>query len=49
MRTPQYDLRGRTCVAKLHLRVRFGVADEVRTFSVGLIGSVWIFGAEVAQ
>ena len=30
----------------MHLRVRFGVADEVRTLSVGLIGSVWILGAE---
>jgi hypothetical protein len=27
----------------LHLRVRFGVTDEVRTLSVGLIGPVWIY------
>jgi hypothetical protein len=30
-------------VARLHLRVRFGVADEVRALSVGLIGPIWIY------
>ena len=37
------DLSGRTGLARLHLRVRFGVTDEVRTLSVGLIGPVWIY------
>ena len=37
------DLLGRTGLARLHLRVRFGVTDEVRTLSVGLIGPVWIY------
>ena len=34
---------GRTGLARFHLRVRFGVADEVPTLSVGLIGPVWIY------
>lgn len=30
-------------MARLRLRVRFGVTDEVRTLRVGLIGPVWTY------
>src|ERR1700761_3031169 len=43
------DLLGRTGPARLRLRVRFGVTDDMPTLSVGLLGPVWIFGVEVSS
>src|ERR1700682_370360 len=43
------DLLGRTGLARLHLRVRFEVADEVRPLSAGLVGPVWIYRPEVTR